>query len=182
MPAQISLQPNRSSSSEGERLAAVLQELPDLDIQALRARWRKLLRSAPPDHLSRPLVLRLLAYKLQARVYGDLDRETARYLEQIERARLEQRKREDASQRKAVPSVPPVPVSRGLKPGTLLAREYGGQMHRVKAGPDGFVWNGVTYASLSEIARLITGTKWNGPRFFGLRDKPAKAGMSSEAA
>ncbi|MEE1657862.1 DUF2924 domain-containing protein [Microvirga sp. CF3062] len=67
--------------------------------------------------------------------------------------------------------MPPVPTNTGLKPGTLLAREFNGTMHRVTVTQEGFAWQGITYSSLSEVARLITGTRWNGPRFFGLRDK-----------
>ena len=58
-----------------------------------------------------------------------------------------------------------------LKPGTILTREWNGQCHRVMVVDAGFVWNGKTYDSLSRIAFAITGSKWNGPRFFGLRDK-----------
>lgn len=179
MPAHPS---TSSSPGEGERLIAEIQGLAGLDLQELRTRWRRLLRSQPPAHLTRPLLLRLLAYKLQARAYGDLDRETVRYLERIERTRLDQRRREEGSRTKALASVPPVPIRRALKPGTLLVREYGGQMHRVTAVADGFAWNGVTYTSLSEIARLITGTRWNGPRFFGLRDKRVSGSSAAEVA
>ena len=62
-----------------------------------------------------------------------------------------------------------------LRPGTILAREWNGQMQRVAVLGDGFAWNGNTYPSLSKVAFAITGTRWNGPKFFGLRDKPAKA-------
>ena len=58
-----------------------------------------------------------------------------------------------------------------LKPGTILTREWNGQIHRVMVVDDGFAWNGKTYDSLSKVAFAITGTKWNGPRFFGLRDE-----------
>jgi hypothetical protein len=61
-----------------------------------------------------------------------------------------------------------------VRPGTMLAREWNGRMHRVAVLADGFAWNGKTYPSLSKIALAITGTRWNGPRFFGLRDKPSK--------
>jgi hypothetical protein len=61
-----------------------------------------------------------------------------------------------------------------LRPGTLLGREWNGQMHRVSVLSDGFAWNGKTYPSLSRVAFAITGTRWNGPKFFGLRDKPSK--------
>ena len=62
-----------------------------------------------------------------------------------------------------------------LRPGTILAREWNGQMQRVAVRADGFAWNGNTYPSLSKVAFAVTGTRWNGPKFFGLRDKPAKA-------
>jgi hypothetical protein len=94
-------------------------------------RWRKLTRTPPPD-LPRYLLLRLLAYKLQARLHGDLDAETVRYLRRINKERL-RRLDAKASQRKpkAPPPIPPVPGHRGLKPGTVFAREFGGTMHKV---------------------------------------------------
>jgi hypothetical protein len=64
--------------------------------------------------------------------------------------------------------------SANLRPGTMLAREWNGQMQRVAVLADGFAWNGKTYPSLSKVAYAITGTRWNGPKFFGLRDKPSK--------
>ena len=62
-----------------------------------------------------------------------------------------------------------------LRPGTILGREWNGQMQQVAVLADGFAWNGKTYPSLSKAAFAITGTRWNGPKFFGLRDKPATA-------
>ena len=155
-------------------LAAEIDALSRLDLHGLRVRWRKLLRSPPPEHLTRALLLRILAYKLQARVHGELDRETARYLDRIAKERM-RRRRAGAGKPKAPPPIPPVPATRSLKPGTLLAREYEGHLHRVTVMADGFAWNGAVYTSLSEIARAITGTRWNGRRFFGLRDKAARS-------
>lgn len=156
-----------------------LDELTHLDLQDLRGRWRKLMRTAPPDHLPRSLLLRVLAYKLQARAFGDLDPETVRYLAQIERDRV---RRRAAGQRpsKKPPPIPPVPAARGLKPGSLLVREHAGRMHTVTVMSDGFSWEGSTYTSLSEVARAITGTRWNGPRFFGLRDKTSPTARAAE--
>jgi Protein of unknown function (DUF2924) len=156
-------------------LEAEIEGLGSLDLHALRVLWRKLLRGRPPEHLSRGLLLRILAYKTQARALGDLDRETACYLDRVAQEQARRRRREQGRRTKAPPPVPPVPVSRGLKEGTLLAREFGGTMHTVIVVSGGFVWDGATYTSLSEIARLITGTRWNGPRFFGLRDKRTAA-------
>ena len=64
----------------------------------------------------------------------------------------------------------PIPQARTLKQGTLLRREWNGVVHAVTVTPDGFAWSGSTYKSLSQVARAITGTRWSGPRFFGLRE------------
>jgi hypothetical protein len=61
-----------------------------------------------------------------------------------------------------------------LRPGTVLGREWQGEMHRVVVLADGFSWNGKTYPSLSKVVRAITGTRWNGPKFFGLRKRQIK--------
>jgi hypothetical protein len=107
-------------------------------------------------------MFRMLAYQLQAERFGDLDAESRRLLDR---------------------SVPPeagpgamrlrLPISE-LRPGTTLGREWNGRMQRVAVHADGFVWNGTTYRSLSQVAFAITGTRWNGPRFFGLREKSTK--------
>jgi DUF2924 family protein len=144
-------------------LAAEIAQLRELDASTLRARWRMVFRKNAPPHLPRHLLMRVLAYRLQADRLGDLDPESQRLLdtstspEQV-RARVTEARR----------------LQIRLRPGTVLAREWKGQMQRVSVMPDGFAWNGSTYPSLSRIARVITGTSWNGPKFFGLRDKPAK--------
>jgi len=105
----------------------------------------------------------MLAYRLQAEVVGDLDAETVRFLKQIDLA---------LSKQAAIPIAQAFERrTRNLTPGTVLAREWNGQHHRVMVLDGGFAWQERTYRSLSEIAKAITGTKWNGPRFFGLRDK-----------
>ena len=100
---------------------------------------------------------RAIAYELQARVFGELDRKTVQELDRIARGLREGMR----------PSLRP---ERRLRAGTELLREWQGQVHRVTVKEDGFGCNGRTHASLSEIARTITGTQWNGPRFFGLRE------------
>ncbi|WP_336491458.1 DUF2924 domain-containing protein [Methylobacterium nigriterrae] len=168
-PQPVALQP-------GSDLEREIAALATLDLAALRSRWRQRLRSAPPPQLSRALLLRLLAYRLQAKQLGDLDRDTARLLDRLARERLRRRAADERSRRpKAAPTIPPAPGP-GLRPGTLLVREHAGQVHTVTVLAEGFAWVGGTYTSLSEVARAITGTRWNGPRFFGLRDKP---GMST---
>jgi hypothetical protein len=156
-----------------------LASLGGLDIDGLRLRWRKLFRSPAPPHLPRYLLLRIIAYRLQANVYGDLDRETVRFLDQVANDWKKQRGSNRPRKPRAVPPIPPVRNHRSLKAGTLLAREHGGIMHRVVVVPDGFLWNETTYGTLSEVARAITGTNWNGPRFFGLRDRNDPAGVRS---
>src|SRR5262244_602749 len=139
-----------------------IAHLRDLDRRGLRARWKGIFRRQPPLHLPRHLLIAVLAYRLQADALGDLAPDTVRLLKQIgstgstvDAARL-------ASQfdRRRI----------NLKPGTILTREWNGQCHRVMVADAGFVWNGKAYDSLSRIAFAITGSKWNGPRFFGLRD------------
>jgi hypothetical protein len=167
----VSASPLVSANLHHAAVAAELEALPALDLHALTVRWRKLLRSPVPD-LPKYLLVRLLAYKLQAKAYGDLDRETARYLDRIALDRTRRQLAGEGKRKpKAPPPIPPVPDPRTRKAGTLLVREFEGVLHTVTVVPDGFTWQGRTYKSLSEIARLITGTRWNGPRFFGLRDK-----------
>jgi hypothetical protein len=160
------------------RLQQDLAELPELSIDGLRVLWRKRLRTTPPD-LSRSLLMRLLAYRLQARVYGDLDRQTGRFFARIARE-AERARKEGGRKAKAPPNVPPVLRPR-LGPGTLLVREFAGVVHKVTVTADGFLWQGAEYTSLSEIARRITGTRWNGPRFFGLRDKSSDSQTGASA-
>jgi hypothetical protein len=135
--------------------------LRDLDAGALRARWQTVFSRRPPPHLPRHLLYRVLAYRLQADHLGDLDRECERLLDQ------------SGSPERAGRRAGARPPMR-LRPGTVLGREWNGQMQRVAVMADGFAWNGKTYPSLSGIAFAITGTRWNGPKFFGLREKPTK--------
>ncbi len=142
-----------------------IAHLRDLDIHGLRVRWKGLFRRQPPAHLPRHLLFAMLAYQLQADQLGDLAPDTVRLLRQIAAAGgtpQTVRLTSEFDRRRA-----------DLKPGTILIREWNGQPHRVMVLDEGFAWNGKTYDSLSKIAFAITGTKWNGPRFFGLREKPA---------
>lgn len=140
-----------------------IAHLRDLDVRGLQARWRNTFRRAAPLHLPRHLLFRVLAYRLQADRLGDLDAESSRLLDGAYSP-------QDAGER----AVHADRLIANVRPGTMLAREWNGQMHRVAVLADGFAWNGKTYPSLSKIAQAITGTRWNGPRFFGLRDKPSK--------
>ena len=149
-----------AGDSQTAAVESEIAHLRGLDLQGLRARWRSLTGRTAPAHLPKILLLRVLAYRVQAAAFGDLDKATARLLDRIaEEAR--------AGKRAEVP----VPDRVGLRPGTLLVREWEGTTQRVMVMAEGFAWNGTTYASLSQVARAITGTRWNGPRFFGLRDQ-----------
>ena len=140
-----------------------IARLRGLDIEALRARWRTVFGGKAPPHLSRHLLFAIIAYRLQAEVLGDLDAETLRLLKKINLA---------PSKLEAVPLTEALERRRReLSPGTTLIRDWNGQIHRVMVVEQGFAWEGTTYDSLSKIAQAITGSKWNGPRFFGLRDK-----------
>ena len=108
-------------------------------------------------------MFRVLAYRLQADQLGDLDGECQRLLDRSGSPENAGRRALDLNRRTAE-----------LRPGTVLGREWNGQMQRVAVLADGFAWNGKTYPSLSKVAFAITGTRWSGPKFFGLRDKPPK--------
>jgi Protein of unknown function (DUF2924) len=135
-------------------------QLRDLDIGMLRKRWQVVFGRSAPPHLPRHLVFRILAYRLQADVLGDLDGESQRLLDAS--GSPEQAAHRAMQVRRTAAT---------LRPGTILDREWNGSLHRVTVLADGFAWNGKTYPSLSTIAQAITGTRWSGPRFFGLRDK-----------
>jgi Protein of unknown function (DUF2924) len=139
-----------------------ITQLRDFDIGMLRKRWQVVFGRPAPPHLPRHLVFRILAYRLQAEVLGDLDGESQRLLDAS--GSPEQAARQAMQVRRTTAT---------LRPGTILEREWNGRLHRVTVLADGFAWDGKTYPSLSAIALVITGTRWSGPRFFGLRDKTA---------
>jgi hypothetical protein len=145
-----------------QALIAEIARLRSLDSNDLRARWRTVFRCSAPPHLSRHLLYRVLAYEVQAELFGDLAPEYGRVLD---RARA--RKSSDGGIEKLAPR------RIKIQKGAILCREWHGQTHRVAVLVDGFAWNGRTYPSLTKAAFAITGTRWNGPRFFGLRDKRA---------
>jgi hypothetical protein len=135
-----------------------------LDIGELRARWHTVFRRRAPPHLPRHLLFRILAYWLQADRLGDLDADTRRVLERLGSGSSEGIDRLVTALNRSRTE---------LRPGTLLTREWDGHLQRVMVLADGFTWNGKTYRSLSKVAFAITGSRWSGPRFFGLRDRPS---------
>jgi hypothetical protein len=126
---------------DGSTLDVEIARLRDLDVASLQARSRNMFRRRPSPHLPRHLLFRVLAYRLQAERLGDLDVESRRLLDGAGPP-------EDAGKRAVDLNRP----TAELRPGTMLAREWNGRMHRVAVLVDGFAWNGKTYPSLSKIA------------------------------
>jgi hypothetical protein len=126
-----------------------IAHLRGLDLSGLRARWHSVFQRSAPAHLTRHLLFAVIAYRLQADRFGDLDHATLQVLDRT------------------------VAKEEGPAMSARLAsfEEWDRQSQRVMVMADGFAWNGQTYDSLSKVAFAITGTRWNGPRFFGLRDK-----------
>jgi hypothetical protein len=140
-----------------------------LDLKGLRARWQSVLQRPAPGHLPRHLLFAIVAYRIQADGFGDLDQETRQLLD-----------RPGAKESGTAMSARLVSFDQKrteLTPGTVLVREWDRRSQRVMVMSDGFAWNGQTYDSLSKVAFAITGTNWNGPRFFGLRDKEDRLAM-----
>ena len=142
-----------------------------LDLKGLRARWQSVMQRPAPDHLPRHLLFAVIAYRIQADRFGDLDHETKQVLG-----------RTDAKESGSLMAARLVSFDQKrieLTPGTVLVRDWDRRSQRVMVMSDGFAWNGQTYDSLSKVAFAITGTKWSGPRFFGLRDKEDRSTMEA---
>src|SRR5262245_41516002 len=139
----------RRSWREPAAIAAEIDRIRSLRLDALRRQWQLAFGRVPPAGLSQDLLGRMIAARLQERAFGGLDRDCLRFL--VSLARHER------------------PPRRQIKPGTVLVREYQGRRHTVTTVRDGFDWQGTRYRSLSAIARAITGTAWSGPRFFALQ-------------
>jgi Protein of unknown function (DUF2924) len=138
----------RQHWSDPAAVEAEIARIQSLALDALRRRWRAAFGRTPPAALSKDLLGRMIAFRLQERAFGGLDRESLSLLDGFARHTVSPR--------------------RHLKPGTVLVRDYQGERHTITVTPNGFDWQGTTYASLSAIARAITGTAWSGPRFFAL--------------
>jgi len=134
-----------------------------LDLKGLRSRWQSVFQRQPPDHLQRHLLFAIIAYRIQADRLGDLSYETKQVLDRTAS--------NDTGEAVSTRLISFDRKRTELTPGTVLVREWDRHSQRVMVMADGFAWNGQTYDSLSKVAFAITGTKWNGPRFFGLRDK-----------
>ena len=141
---------DQSSGGQADRISAEIAALASLGIRDLKSRWRAWYGTEPPARISRELLTSAIAYRMQEREFGGLAPATRRLLERVAA---------DRSSRRLV------------APGALLIREWRGAAHQVTVHDNGVVYRGKRYGSLSEGARLITGTRWSGPLFFGLRKR-----------
>jgi DUF2924 family protein len=154
----MSVQSSLSNRPADPAVEAELDRLAVMPIAKLRIRYREVFRSDPPTAFGPDLLRRSIAHRIQEKAYGGLSRSAQRLLDQMMKAYA------------AKPNGKIV-LPRRIKPGSVLVREWKGISHRVMVLADGFAYDGKTFGNLSEIAVLITGTRWNGPRFFGLRSK-----------
>jgi hypothetical protein len=155
---------NQPPALDVGQIAQEIERISGLDIAGVRALWRATFKKEPPGALTRDLLVRQLAWHIQEKTFGGHDVATLRLLDAYGRQDTDK-----------------VVLFRRLKPGTSVVREYQGARHIVTISEAGFVWQGKTYDGLSAIAREITGWRWNGPRFFGLRtgDKTGSARKAS---
>lgn len=140
-----------------QRNVPKLEDLSYLPRAGLVAVWQELFRNSPPKKTSRELLISAIAWEIQARRHGGLKPKIQRRLERLA---------EELKGNGKPHALNPTPR---FRPGTRLVREWQGEAHRVTVLEDGFEYREARYASLSHIARKITGTRWSGPAFFGLR-------------
>lgn len=138
----------------GDAVERELAALAGLDRTALLERWRRAFGRDAPPRLSRALMEKAVAYDIQVRAFGGLSARTVRALRAAAKAG-------------GGPASNRLPGS-----GARLVREWNGALHEVEVLEDGYLWRGARHRSLSAIARAITGTRWSGPRFFGLKARP----------
>jgi Protein of unknown function (DUF2924) len=143
-----------SARARGSDVTDRLAQLQTLDLSGIRQEWRRLHRAEPP-HLSRDLMMRALAYRIQEIAFGGLSKATLRRLAGL------------AAEFESDGRIATLAQPR-LKPGARLVREWHGRTHAVVVTEEGFEFEGKLYRSLTGIAREITGAAWSGPRFFGL--------------
>lgn len=143
-----------------------LEQLEGMSRTGLKAFWVERFGGEAPISRATDLLRRRIAWRLQEELFGGLGTETKRRLRELEKAY-----ERDANHK---PSSTPK-----LQTGTVLTREWKGRVHTVQVNPDGYVYNGQHYRGLSKIAREITGTRWSGPLFFGLRKPATKVKVAS---
>jgi hypothetical protein len=155
------------SRPKSDPIATRLAALTDLDRLSLLILWTEVFGREAPPNLRRDLMTSILAYRIQEKAFGSLSPDSVRKLRQLART-FEADPNATISTRAAI------------KPGTRLVRQWQNQTHVVEIGASGYEYRGARYESLSEIARLITGTRWSGPLFFGLKTKQTKKILESK--
>jgi hypothetical protein len=163
-PSERQWLPQDIHSSMASRNPRGLKELEELDIAALRAIWRQTFKSPPPKAARKEFLVRIISYALQEQLQRTLSKACAKMLREFETGSR------PAESRSAMGETE-------LRPGVRLIREWGGTPHEVMVMERGYAYRGTSYSSLSEVARHITGARWSGPRFFGLKKK-ARAAMA----
>lgn len=152
-------QPGANPAAIDHEVDIQLAQLAEANVEALRAAWRERQGSNVPAAFTKDLIARALAYAIQEEVYGGLDPRIGKLLDGI---------------------LSGSDKGRHVKVGSIIVREYEGVVHEVMVVPGGFCWQGQVHTSLSTIAKRITGTTWNGPRFFGLRTQEAAEDVIKE--
>ena len=151
-----------------DSLSTQLAALLTMSKDALSALWQQLFQSSPPHQLRRQLMVRILAYRIQEQAFRGLNPSARQRLRQMARALA----RDPAAEICAAPA---------FKPGTRLIRQWQDRTHIVTVEENGYEYQGSRYQSLSEVARLVTGTRWSGPSFFGLKSIPGKTPVASRS-
>ena len=163
LPARDAATTVAASSTGHHELSERIAALNELTAPQLRDEWRRLYRGQPP-RLSRDLLIRTIAYRMQELAYGGLSKATQRKLDAL------------SKELKGKGTIVVTP-DMSLRPGSRLVREWRGRTHTVAVTENGFEYAGKAFPSLTKIAHAITGAHWSGPRFFGLIRKPASNGQ-----
>lgn len=144
------------NSPLGIQIEEELRSLSKLSVAELRTKYRETYSKPPPSWFGPDLLRRSIAYRIQEIAYGDLKPAIRQELDRLV----------DTASKNPLEKIK---APRRIKPGSVLVREWRGKSYRATVSDKGFIYDGETFNTLSEIARKITGTRWNGPRFFGLR-------------
>jgi hypothetical protein len=156
------------TSVDASAVEAEVARIGTMNKVELRSIWRIKYKSDPPRAFGPDLLRRSLAYRVQEEAFGGLPARTKRELHHL----IALLSKKPTSR---------IELPRRIKSGAVLIREWKGKVVRVTVVENGFLFEGKTFSSLSEIALLITGTKWNGPRFFGLRTRPNEGATAAAA-
>jgi Protein of unknown function (DUF2924) len=141
------------------------EKLPDLDLEALKQLWRSLFASSPPIRMPKDFLIKLLAQGLQERAIGGMSKKMERQLGAAA-----------GESDESLAVLTAQSLQGRLSLGSRLVRGWGGKTHEVTVVERGFAYRGKAYRSLTQIAKVITGAHWSGPRFFGLK---AKRGLAT---